>query len=62
MEGEETLLAGLGLKNLCRFSEYEPGLNKSDCEMSKLLSLPCLPLAKVHSMDISPNVGAFGFC
>ena len=24
-EGVETLLAGLGLKNLCRFSEYDPG-------------------------------------
>ena len=24
--GEETLLAGLVVKNLCRFSEYEPGM------------------------------------
>ena len=26
LEGEETLLAGLGLKNPCRFPENEPGI------------------------------------
>ena len=44
--GEEALLAGLGLKNRCRFSDFEPGMLYTFCAMSKLISLLVLPCAK----------------
>ena len=46
-EGEETLIVGLGLKNLLRFSEYEPGtLCPLLWKKTKLLSLFFLSCSK----------------
>ena len=60
--GEETLLAGLGLKNLCWFSEYEPGiLYTCLCNVQTDFLLAISFMRKVYSKDLSPNVGAFGF-
>ena len=59
LEGEETLLAGNGLKNLFRVSEYEPetlytflcGIQAAFHAFSSML--------EVHSIDLSSNVGAW---
>ena len=58
-QGEEALLAGKSLKNLFRVSEYEPealytflcGIQAAFPAFSSLL--------KVHSIDLSSNVGAW---
>ena len=57
-----TLLAGLGLKNLCWFSEYEPRiLYPCLCNVQTDFLLATSFMRKVYSKDLSPNVGAFGF-
>ena len=61
MEGEETLLAGLGVKNSFRFSEYEPGtLYTLLCTIQAAFHT-ISPMHKVHVIDLSSKVGAFGF-
>ena len=40
------MLAELGLKNLDRFSDYEPEFCTHSYVMSKLMSLPVLPCAR----------------
>ena len=63
IRNEEALLAGLGLKHLFRFSEYEPGtlnLNTFLCKIQAAFTVFSFML-RVHSTDLSSNVRAFGF-
>ena len=61
IKGEETVLAGLGLKNLCRVSECEPGTLYALLCKIQCVFLAFSSMLKVHSIDPSSNVGAFGF-
>ena len=62
LEGEETLLAGLGVKNMFRFLEYYSGIVYTlSCKIHAAF-LAISSTLKVHSMDFSSNVGGFGFC
>ena len=61
IKGERTLLTGLGLRNLFRFSEYEPGtLYTFLCKIQDAF-LAVSSMLIVHSIDLFSNVGAFGF-
>ena len=60
-ESEETLLAGLGLEIHCRFSEYDPGIAYTFLCSVQADVLVVSSTRRCHSMDLSPNVGAFGF-
>ena len=58
-EGEDTLLAGPGLKNLCRFSEYEPEtLYKFVCKIQAAI-LAVSSKFKVYSIDSIFDVADF---
>ena len=60
-ESDETLLAGLGVKNLFRFSDYELGtLYTFLCKIQAAV-LVSSSMLKVHSIDLPSNVEAFGF-
>ena len=60
LEGEETVLAGLGLKNRCRSPEYEPGiLFTFSCKIQADV-LAFSSMLNAHSIDLSSHVGAFG--
>ena len=58
---EETLLAGLGLKNLCRFSDYAPKISYTFMCNVQTDVLAMSSMRKVHSIDLPSSVGAFGF-
>ena len=60
-EGGETLLAGVGLKNLFRFSEYELGTFYTFLCKNQPSFFAISSMVKVHPIDISSKVGAFGF-
>ena len=60
-ESEDTLLAELCLKNLGWLSEYEPGIVYTFLCTIHAEFLAQSSMRKVHSIDLSSNVGAFGF-
>ena len=62
VQGAETLFAGFGSMNLCRFSEYEPGTQDTLFCKIKTVFLPISSmLSRPISIDLSSNIGAFGF-
>ena len=61
VESEETLLAGLGLKSLCRSSEYEPGISCTFLCRNLADVLARSSMLEVHSIDLSGMSERFGF-